>query len=494
MRWFRPSPADPHAPIRRRSPWWLAPVLSLIGAAPLCAAAVSGQFPPGSGTTLNHRGSSLATEVASLTTPGAALAPPGSALTRHRPAGAEGDTVPQLMPDWTGVASAPYAVHEPSIPEPVLTAADVSDDFAVFVADPFMFRENGLWYLFMEEYNYEGRIAYATSQDGFHWQYQHQLHLNDGHHLSFPYVFENQGDHYLMPESGATQEITLYRATTFPSAWTRDAVLVQGQDFADPVLMFFHGYWWLFFSHGDNQDCYLYYSADLKSGWRPHPMSPIVYHDPGRARAAGRCLVLANDRVLRLAQDCAHGYGQSVRVFQVDTLTTTRYAEHEVPESPILGPGSEQWNSQGMHTFDPWWDGDHWVASVDGLGPDLWSIGIYVTSPSHPSAVGPAPDSPGLFDAGGTGLRILSCAPNPCSNGTRVPYALGAPADQVRLRILDSCGRLVRTLAAGHVPVGLHRLWWDGRSDGGARLPNGVYFLRLQADGRGASGNVRLIR
>ena len=47
---------------------------------------------------------------------------------------------------------------------------------------------------------------------------------------------------------------------------------------------------------------------------------------------------------------------------------------------------------------------------------------------------------------------------------------------------LDVRGRRVRTLDAGPGLSGL--VTWDGRDDGGRRVPSGVYLARFLADGR----------
>src|SRR5262245_53920492 len=58
---------------------------------------------------------------------------------------------------------------------PVLTRSDVTDVCAVFVADPFMLKVRGLWYMFFEIYNHntdKGEIGLAISRDGFTWNYE----------------------------------------------------------------------------------------------------------------------------------------------------------------------------------------------------------------------------------------------------------------------------------------------------------------------------------
>ena len=58
------------------------------------------------------------------------------------------------------------------ITNPVLTAEDVSDMAAQYVADPFIIREHGSWYMFFEVLGRspkKGVISFAVSDDGISW-------------------------------------------------------------------------------------------------------------------------------------------------------------------------------------------------------------------------------------------------------------------------------------------------------------------------------------
>jgi len=55
-------------------------------------------------------------------------------------------------------------------------------------------------------------------------------------------------------------------------------------------------------------------------------------------------------------------------------------------------------------------------------------------------------------------------------------------ATTLRVSVVDVRGRMVATLAHGPVGSGTHELHWDGRGAQG-RVANGVYFLRVVADG-----------
>jgi len=77
---------------------------------------------------------------------------------------------------------------------PVLTCKDVSDDNGKLVADPFMVRTEGRWHMFFEVgADGQGQIGWATSDDAIRWVYG-RIVLKEPFHLSYPYVFEWQGD------------------------------------------------------------------------------------------------------------------------------------------------------------------------------------------------------------------------------------------------------------------------------------------------------------
>lgn len=51
---------------------------------------------------------------------------------------------------------------------------------------------------------------------------------------------------------------------------------------------------------------------------------------------------------------------------------------------------------------------------------------------------------------------------------------------EVRVRIFDARGRLVRTLFEGHSTMGARRARWDGTVSDGSKAPSGVYFFRIE--------------
>ena len=100
-------------------------------------------------------------------------------------------------------------------------------------------------------------------------------------------------------------------------------------------------------------------------------------------------------------------------------------------------------------------------------------------------------DVPGV-GAPGT-LWLASAVPNPVRDGTMFRFGLPRSA-RIAFTILDPRGRAIRELARDEWPSGEHTLRWDGRDDGGSRVPSGQYFYRLKVEGMILSGRVTVTR
>jgi hypothetical protein len=268
---------------------------------------------------------------------------------------------------YLGKSHVDFAPPE-TINNPVLTAKDITDVPADFVADPFMLHENGIWYMFFEVMNArdrKGDIGLATSVDGLKWTYQ-QIVLNEPFHLSYPYVFKWNHEYYMIPESYKSNSIRLYKAVDFPTKWSLVKTLLDGSDYVDSSIFQFNGMWWLFTSSPKGNILRLYYANELVGDWIEHPKSPVIQSNENIARPGGRVVVIDN-KIFRYTQDVECFYGNQVRAFEITELTTTTYVEKKAEENPILRASGSGWNKIGMHNIDPHqWDRNAWIACVDG--------------------------------------------------------------------------------------------------------------------------------
>lgn len=173
--------------------------------------------------------------------------------------------------------------------------------------------------------------------------------LRAAHHLSWPFLIEEGGEIFLLPEASATGRIQLWRAAPFPDRFEPDAVLVEGFAGVDPTVLRHGGHWYLFAGDRADQDegrLHLFVAEALRGPWRRHPMSPVV-DDLGSARPAGP-IFEHEGRLFRPAQDCTRTYGGAVVINRIEALTPDLYREVPIAR---LDPDRSGPCPDGLHTL-----------------------------------------------------------------------------------------------------------------------------------------------
>jgi RNA polymerase sigma factor (TIGR02999 family) len=78
------------------------------------------------------------------------------------------------------------------------------------------------------------------------------------------------------------------------------------------------------------------------------------------------------------------------------------------------------------------------------------------------------------------GFALAAPYPNPTTGATTIRFTLPA-RHATRVEVYDVTGRHVRTLADGVLAADTHRYVWDGLTENGTRVSNGIYFARVVA-------------
>lgn len=222
-----------------------------------------------------------------------------------------------------------------------------------FAADPFVVTWQGRTVAFFEELDHrvgKGIIsAIAFDEQGPVGDIV--TVLDEPWHLSYPFLMEEGGELWMIPESSATNEVTLYRCTRFPDRWERHATLLSGVEFADATIVKHDGRYYMFGtvregSGGYSDTLSIYHADGLMGPWHPHAQNPVLL-DRANARPAGHFTV-QDGQLWRPVQDCSGGYGAAVALAEIVELSPTRFEQvrrhHVTPSS--------HWPGRKLHTLN----------------------------------------------------------------------------------------------------------------------------------------------
>jgi hypothetical protein len=215
-------------------------------------------------------------------------------------------------------------------------------------ADPFALERAGRHYIFFEEYMLAAAKAHLMAVEvgrGGERGVPVRV-LERPYHLSYPFLIEEGGELFMIPETGANRTVEIYRCHRFPDDWRLEKVLLRGARFVDATVHRAGDRWWMFVNAGADgtelhDELYLYHADSLLGEWRPHPANPLK-SDARSARPAGR-LFEREGALYRPAQICAPLYGSGISINRVLRLDPLEYVEREeeriYPEHPagLLG-------------------------------------------------------------------------------------------------------------------------------------------------------------
>ena len=222
-----------------------------------------------------------------------------------------------------------------------------------FMADPFGLWRDGRLYVFAETYDYRDRIGRieVLTFDGDLTVLNRRLVLSEPWHLSYPFLIEQDGETYMLPEANRSGALTLYRAAAFPDRWEPVTRFTFEHAPIDATPVFHSGLWWLFYTPAKTRiekfgALYVAYAERLAGPWTQHAGNPVRF-DVTSARPGGTPFVRDGQLVLPV-QDCSVTYGGAMRALYINKLTPELF-EAEA-SGALYAPGSGDYR-EGFHTM-----------------------------------------------------------------------------------------------------------------------------------------------
>lgn len=223
-----------------------------------------------------------------------------------------------------------------------------------FFADPFPVVWKGREAIFVEDLDHrlgKGTISAIELKDATPGA--PMTVLEEPWHLSYPFLIEEAGHLYMLPEASLSGNVTLYRCLDFPSRWERCATLLSGVEVADATIFRHGGRYWMFAVTREGRGGYsdtlrIWHAPGLFGPWEEHGLRPVSI-DAASARPAGG-VASRRGALWRPFQDCADGYGTALGIARIDRLDPDHFDETVVAR---LRPGP-RWPGRRIHTLTRW--------------------------------------------------------------------------------------------------------------------------------------------
>lgn len=224
-----------------------------------------------------------------------------------------------------------------------------------WAADPFLISKDDKDYLFFEmfdRFKSKGLIGLRIIEKGKIGKMQ--IVFESKRHLSFPFVFERDGEYYMMPESKKEGNLMLLKAQNFPYGWVVEKEIFKEKNVCDSVLLERAEKTYLFTHELEDiyrNDTLSAFVLDDKE-FLPFETNPVVT-GADKSRMAGR-FIAHNGELIRPSQNCLVSYGDAVIFSKVDNLDLNSYSEKIIASiKPVdINLKGRKNDFKGIHTYN----------------------------------------------------------------------------------------------------------------------------------------------
>ena len=210
----------------------------------------------------------------------------------------------------------------------------LKEDNVDYAADPFILKDRNNIKIYYEELNFwEGNGKIMMIED---FDFKTKKNISgitpSQIHLSYPYLIQDKGDLFCIPETSEALEIGLYKVDeNNPLELKKTKILIHGKQFVDTSIILYLGKYWLFTSiSGINDKLFIYYSSHLDGDYKAHDRNPIPVETQA-CRGAGS-LFNVRDILYRPTQNSSNCYGGSIQINRIKILSENDYQTESVFE------------------------------------------------------------------------------------------------------------------------------------------------------------------
>lgn len=223
-------------------------------------------------------------------------------------------------------------------------------------ADPFIFTApDGNINILYENFSMTDKSKYGTLRlarinDKMELVFDKEV-MDAKSHLSYPFVFKENGKTYIIPESRHQNKVARHEYDFNNDVLINEKTIIENLPLLDSTIIKHNNKYWLFSTFGDRKfehsKLYIYYAESLDGPWKKHANNPVKYDT--RGSRPGGAVINVGGQLYRPAQNCKDYYGQSLIINRITKLSETEFSEEEYFE---LLPEKHGKFNNGLHTIN----------------------------------------------------------------------------------------------------------------------------------------------
>jgi hypothetical protein len=225
-----------------------------------------------------------------------------------------------------------------------------------YSADPFLLKtKNGNYHLFFEYFPSDesyGKISLMTFNNDFELLDQKIL-LDTKSHLSYPFIFKENDNIYVFPESGDAGSLSCYLYDPLKQSLNFQQEIMK-LPLLDSTILKYDNKYWIFGTlkgiDSTNKKLYIYFSKSLMGPYTPHPCNPVI-NSLNACRPAGN-LIEVDGAIYRPSQNCEKIYGESVTISKITILNESDYFEEPYMVIDMKKNSDTNHGMIGLHTIN----------------------------------------------------------------------------------------------------------------------------------------------
>ena len=228
----------------------------------------------------------------------------------------------------------------------------IPNSIRYWCADPFLINKDGKEYVFFEMYDRwkeKGLVGYREILEDGKFS-KMKVVLECPYHLSYPNIFEKDGEVYFIPESYMAEEIAVFKATEFPDKWEKCHVLMGDIIAVDTTFINEEYAITRTGTEGAEEKGAILLKVDGEKLVRA-ANNPVETED-SYARCGGKIFDYSGNKI-RPAQDCVGGYGMGIYFRRIEKCDETAFIEETIKKievKDIRHNGNRVYD--GIHTYN----------------------------------------------------------------------------------------------------------------------------------------------